>query len=94
MKQIDNLVVNGRRWFDKRWGNTYHSCDVLVDSELVGRTDYEYGYGDCYRQTAFNLLQQAGYFEDGSYSDFVDWCREDYKRAMFFVSDVGRKKDL
>lgn len=51
-----NITIIGRRWFDRKYGNTYHSVSVWVDGEFIGKNPYEYGYGDHYIQSAFVIL--------------------------------------
>lgn len=106
LKEFDRIVVYGRRWFNSREGNTYHSVVVYVDGELIGQTNLEYGYGDCYKQTAHSLLVKAGYYKDEKLDDVtVKGYRRSYNlmledsmnyrnRFDFQVIDVQRKKDL
>jgi hypothetical protein len=99
-----SVVIIGRRWFDKTYGNTYHSAEVYVDGESIGREDYAYGYDDQYIQTAHELLQKAGCiqktdrrFKSGVSADWVEFrddMRNNRKRYVVSVSDVERKKDL
>lgn len=102
-----NIQITARRWFDKKWGNTYHSVSVRVDLEegelYSARNPFEYGYGDGYLQTAFALLQEGGIFPktgrrlngfDTDYSEFLDAMREKKHNFYVSVSDVSRKKDL
>jgi len=97
------MVIIARRWFDKRWGNTYHSVEVYDDNnKLIGKNPYEYGYGDQYLQTAHELLQEKRYYpktderyESGMPKDYIQFL-DDIRDGKFVVSctDVGRKKDL
>ena len=97
MKKFNLIIVDARRWFDRTYGNTYHSVTVTVKharkDDLVLRHDYEYGYGEQYLQTAHELLHQAGYFGP-EYWEFRDAIRND--RGKFYVTcvDVQRKKEL
>jgi len=69
-KRIPVFELEGRRWFDKKNGNTYHSATVYARRgkgatfrrELIGRIDYAYGYGDQWGQTCYEILALAGYF--------------------------------
>lgn len=104
LKSFGQITVIGRRWFDRRAGNTYHSVCVYVDGVNVGSNPFAYGYGDCYRQTAHEILQAAGYYAktsndlpNGSSRDYSEFFSNviDYRnKFVFSVSDVGRKKDL
>ena len=77
------LEIIARRWFQSSYGNTYHSCRVLVDNELVGFVPFTYGYGEQYLQTALDILQKAGVFKktgeylasglDAGFYNFKNW---------------------
>ena len=47
-----NITLIGRRWFQKTYGNTYHTVTVLIDGTEVYQSPKSYGYGDQY-VTAF-----------------------------------------
>lgn len=103
LPEIKSLVVIGKRWFDRVYGNTYHSCLVIVNGEEKGFIPFEYGYGDCYKQTALKILQGLGYFNNGlsypsgankDYCDFLEFTRNNRDICLFYVTDVNRKKDL
>ena len=83
------MVVIGRRWFDKHYGNTYHKVSILDTTTGVWYTSQiEYGYGKQYRQTAYELAKEHLQFQ-GDYLEFI------HDPAIeFFVSDVARKRDL
>ena len=85
-------TIIARKWFQKTYGNTYHSCEVYKDGVLIERVPFEYGYGEQYRQTAHEILVNAGLF-DGDYHDFLMAIR-DYDNWIFSVTNVQRKKDL
>ncbi len=107
---IDNTTVkhsiniDARRWFDKQWGNTYHSVSVSVDGNHIGIIPFASGYGEQYLQSALTLLQGAGIYRktdkllpngtDADYNSlFTDMVN---KRHDFYItcSDVSRKRDL
>ena len=91
---MEMITIIGRRWFQKTYGNTYHSVVVLVDGEEIGREPFAYGYGDQYIQTAHELLVKAGKFT-GDYSAFYqDRMGENRGNYVITVSDVARQKDL
>lgn len=54
------ITITAKRWFQKSYGNTYHSVEVskLVDDswQTVGRVPFCYGYGDHYLNTAADIL--------------------------------------
>lgn len=97
MKKFKLIIIDARRWFDRTYGNTYHSVTVTVKharkEDLVLCRDYEYGYGDQYLQKAHELLHQAGYFGP-DYWGFRDAMRNDWKKFHATCVDVRRKKEL
>lgn len=56
-----NVIIKGKRWFEKTNGNTYHSVEVYVDGEMIGRKDFVYGYGDQYLESGKKILIEKGY---------------------------------
>ena len=61
-KNINNIVIEVKRWFDKINGNTYHSVNVYVNGEFIGRVPFAYGYDRQYLQTAHTMLQEVGIY--------------------------------
>ena len=87
------ITVNGKRWFERTNGNTYHSVDVYVDGELIGREPFTYGYGDGYKQTALDILTKVRPDIAGDVT--VLWhLRDKGHKIITSVADVARKKDL
>jgi hypothetical protein len=92
------LVVKALRWFDKINGNTYHSVAVFNGNELIGKENFVYGYGEHYRQTAFEILINAGYYEgtrraNGTYEE-LNKFQDDLRKGLVFCDDVTRKQKL
>ena len=88
-KQINGKIeVLARRWFQRSFGNTYHSVQVFVNGEVL-ENRFAYGYGSHYKQTAHELLVANDYDVPESYLDFLY-----LENLTFDVSDVDRKKDL
>lgn len=86
------LHIEGRRWFHKGPGNTYHSVRIFKDGECVASLPYQYGYGDQYLQTALDWLKANGLAPaDAPYGTL--YLRETL-HASYSVIDVGRKADL
>ena len=92
---IESITVIGKRWFDKIYGNTYHTANILVNGDIVGNIPFNYGYGDMYIQNASKWLQDHKYIEsDRDYIPLSVYCRENGIVYHSFVTDVTRKKDL
>lgn len=86
------LLIEGRRWFQRTYGNTYHSVRIYEDGALLASLPYQYGYGDGYLQTALDWLKANGKAPaDAPYG--TRYLREELG-ATWTVSDVTRKKDL
>jgi hypothetical protein len=102
-KKRPHIVIIGRRWFQRTYGNTYHSVTVSVDGVVIGHTPMAYGYGDQYIQSAFEILQDKGIYPktgerkngmDNDYSKFLQDRMDHRDRFTVSVSDVARQKDL
>ena len=95
------IHISGKRWFQRTYGNTYHSYKIWIDGELVHYMDYDYGYGDQYLQGAWewlaknNLLwgQPERYSYGGIEAPHI-YCKRKNITLVREVSDVEREKDL
>ena len=90
---MEKYIINGYRWFDKVNGNTYHTVtiDRVSDHKRIFESEYiVYGYGDQYKQTAYDELIKLKLVKES------DRFNHDLNRKRFFyyVHDVTRKKDL
>lgn len=60
MKRTIKFNVHACRWFDRIAGNTYHSVRIIRCRDgAVLTCPFQYGYGDCYRQTALYAMAEA-----------------------------------
>lgn len=89
MKKINTLEVIGKRWFQKSYGNTYHTATVIENGEEL-KSGIKYGYENAYLQTAADLLRANGYEVPADNLKAFQMMRE-YPHS---VKDVKRKKDL
>ena len=100
--RIISIVVEGRKWFDKINGNTYHSANVIVTMDRdvkVLKVPYQYGYGDQYLQSAFDELEKAGFlklerYKSGASEPPWRWAEEHGVTLIYSAVDVAKKKDL
>lgn len=60
--KVNNITIDARRWFQKTYGNTYHSVRVYVNNELIGDHPLVYGHGEQYLMSAFEILSEHGIF--------------------------------
>jgi len=98
------IQIIGKRWFDKKNGNTYHSVEVYEDNKFIGKNPFEYGYDEQYIQSAFKILQNAGIYPktnkrllsglNEDYYNFQQERRSNRDKFLITVSDVSRRKDL
>ena len=102
-RSIKQITIIGKRWFDRVYGNTYHSVVVYVNGESIGKIPFQYGYDEGYIQSAFALLQDKGFYPktekrtngmSDDWSAFCDDRRNFRNKFVITVSDVSRKKDL
>lgn len=95
-----HIVIVGRRWFDKKNGNTYHTSEVIVDGMFVTKTYMTYGHGDQYIQTALEYLEQNNLVPPRETSPnhirepIYQWKERHEINIYATVADVERKKDL
>ena len=93
-----SLHIEGRRWFQRGPGNTYHSVRIWADGKQVAYLPFAYGYGDGFLQTAVEWLRQncealhlPGVTADMPYGTLH--LRENCG-GTYSVIDVTRKGDL
>lgn len=59
------FTVIVQKWFDKLNGNTYHSVRCIRHSDnAIAVGQFQYGYGEHYRQTALYAMLDAGWFKN------------------------------
>ena len=75
-EKIKTVDVTAFEWFDKVNGNSYFAGYVCInfgmDNQRTYTMPFQYGYGDHYRQMAFELLQNENEIpsQDGLTSDW------------------------
>ena len=57
---IKSLFIEGRLWFDKINGNTYHAVKIEANNKVIKYLPITYGYGNQYEQTALTWLKSYG----------------------------------
>lgn len=101
---ISRISVKGARWFQRTYGNTYHTTYIsaLIGDTWVeiGSTEIEYGYGDQYLCTAGKWLIENGFIDPtpaGTLKDGYQLNSYEFREANnidHYVVDVKRKKDM
>jgi len=57
---IKSIFIEGRLWFDKSGGNTYHAVKIEANGKVIKYLPITYGYGNQYEQTALTWLKSYG----------------------------------
>ena len=84
--------IECRRWFQRTYGNTYHSVRIYCDGKEIAYVPFEYGYGDQCLQTAIDWLKKNNLIPaDASYG--TRYLREEL-HSTYDIVDVARKRDL
>ena len=61
---INSLFIEGRLWFDKVNGNTYHAVRIEANGRVIHQIPITYGYETAYQYTALKWLQDYGLVSD------------------------------
>ena len=88
------ISIEGRRWFQSSYGNTYHSVEIYVDGDLVHTIPRSYGYGEMYLQNAQEWLIENGYVKGRDTTHLRLACEDQGIKLRYHVQDVPRRKDL
>ena len=97
--KINSLHIEGRRGFQKTYGNTYNSVILHINGAPVAYLPEEYGYENYYLQRAQEWLGANGVPELAEKRsngvpkvNFTIWLRDN--GYSYSVSDVKRQLDL
>lgn len=67
---IKTIIIEGKEWWDKTYGNSYNSVQVTVNyktkSEFSFSIPFQYGYGSYYIQSAVEHLIKVGAVTDAN----------------------------
>ena len=94
------IHIEGRRWFQRTYGNTYHSVRIFEGNKEIAYLPYQYGYGEGFLQTAWEWLGKNGRPEllerhdNGSYKNYGTQYLREVLGGTYSVIDVDRKRDL
>ena len=96
---MTSLTIIGRRWFQKSYGNTYNTAQIIVDGETVEKTPRQYGYGDHYLTIAAQALERRGlltlrHYDNGSFEPLWQWAEANGVKFTYSPIDVPREKAL
>jgi len=94
------LVIVGRKWFDKTYGNTYFTAMAYFRGKSYD-IPYQYGYSDQYKYETMLELEKQGVlptpierYKNGGTEAPWQYCERN--NIKLFTNDVyvARKKDL
>lgn len=95
------LHIEGRRWFQRTYGNTYHTATIYKDGVCVYKSPKQYGYGEQFLQTAWEWLGRNGYpdcAEPGTngfrWKNYGTQYLRETLGGSYSVIDVARERDL
>jgi antirestriction protein len=94
LKKGDNVVVIGKRWFDRANGNTYHTAMVLVNGQSLGKSKMTYGYEEQYLETAKEILLQHYNLPKGMNERSPLWQLREYGVTLTKTVSDGLKREL
>ena len=97
LKKGDNIYIDANKWQDV-YGNTYHIVQVYVNDDYLGESDYTYGYGNQYEETAKGMIFEKyappyGY-KDNSLRNPIYMLKEKGINVKSRGEYVNRKKDM
>lgn len=96
-RKVRSITVIGRKWFDSANGNTYHTTRVLVNGEVFGTSEMQYGYGDHYIQSAAEMIKgivKREYHESSHIHESLRLACERLGIAYHAEAHYGKKSDL
>lgn len=93
--KIRSIFIDGRAWYDRTYGNTYHSVRVWINGQVIGAQGMTYGYGEQYQETARRLIGRVVGLDYQSFHDLRNMgidvyatCAEVKKRDLFADYDA------
>lgn len=58
-----SIVIIGRQWFRKTAGNSYQTCEIIVDGEPVHKSERYSGYSDQHTHNGLKWLRENEYID-------------------------------
>ena len=96
-KKVKELHIEGRRWFQKTYGNTYNTSRTLVVFEDGSTKEYftpmEYGYGEHFKDLAIQNLVKEGVLPEKQ--DHYYWADFEKLKIKVYTTAIDcLKRDL
>jgi hypothetical protein len=91
---LASVLIEGRRWFDKVNGNTYHSARIWINGRVVGQLGLTYGYENQYITTSLDWLIKNEFLP----AECAGWplyrITREFGITVYAVVADGLKRDL
>jgi hypothetical protein len=94
LEKGDDVLIIGRRWFDRVNGNTYHTAEVQVNGEFIGKSKMTYGYDEQYLETGKEILLDHYELPEGMKDRDALWHLRDYGVVLHKYAIDGLKREL
>ena len=85
---LKSLFIEARLWFDKTYGNTYHSVRLEANGLSIGQVAMTYGYERHYEQTALQYLKAFGLVSEET--RYLSDLKKD--GVVVYIAESHRKK--
>jgi hypothetical protein len=96
--KVKTIDINCKEWFDKVNGNSYFSGSVTVnygmDDAKSFDIPFQYGYGDCYEYTGFDVLEKNGIIKRDHPHDTWRFCNENGIIKRSSIQRNCKKREL
>lgn len=97
--KVKEIHIEGRRWFQKTYGNTYNTTKTLVvfsdGTTKEFFTPMEYGYGDHYKDIAIKNLVNEKILPKLDNDRFYYWADfQELKIELYYNAIDCLKKEL
>jgi len=94
-----SVFFEGRAWFDKANGNTYHSVRIWIDGDVVAIVPLTYGYENAYQSSAISKLVELGYLpeflDNRKTREYPIWQIDRWAKInTYSVLTYGKKSEL
>lgn len=91
---IVSIFLEGRLWFDKSGGNTYHSVRIWVNGEILGCSGMEYGYDNQYQYASIARLVEMEILPP-EVLGLPSWrIKNIYGIHMYATAEYGKKSNM
>ena len=96
--KIKTIDIYAKEWFDKVNGNSYFAGTVTLNyglkDEQTFSMPFQYGYGDEYKYSAFDLLEKKGLIKRNHSSETWAYCKDNKIILRYNIQRNCKKKEL